>query len=87
MTPRLTSQHGGGEDDAFELLRTVVGEMESRNGAPNLSGLKNRPKRDPSSARRPGYGGFLQFVKAAQTRGLVELEWDPEAEDYVVRTV
>ncbi len=79
----------GGEDDAFELLRTVVGEMESRNGAPNLSGLKNRlRKRDPEFSEKTfGYGGFLQFVKAAQTRGLVELEWDPEAEDYVVRTV
>ena len=62
--------------------------MESRNGAPNLSGLKNRlRKRDLEFEKTFGYGGFLQFVKAAQTRGLVELEWDPEAEDYVVRTV
>jgi hypothetical protein len=79
----------GGEDDAFELLRTVVGDMENRNGAPNLSGLKNRlRKRDPEFSEKTfGYGGFLQFVKAAQARGLVELDWDPRAEDYVVRTV
>ena len=79
----------GGEDQAFELLRTVVGEMESRNGAPILSGLKNRlRKRDPEFSEKTfGYGGFLQFVKAAKARGLVELGWDDDAEDYVVKTV
>ena len=37
---------------------------ESRNGAPNLSGLKNRlRKRDPEFSEKTfGYGGFLQFV-------------------------
>ena len=45
--------------------------MEGRNGAPILSGLKNRlRKRDPEFSEKTfGYGGFLQFVKAAQARG------------------
>ena len=37
------------------------------------------------SEKRFGYGGFLQFNKAAAQRGIVELEYDPEADDYVVR--
>jgi len=31
-----------------------------------------------------GYGGFLQFCKAAETQGLVSLQWDEDAEDYVI---
>ena len=64
----------------------VVRDVQARNGAPQLSGLKNQlRKRLPDfSEKRFGYGGFLQFVKAAQTRGLVELTWNDEANDYVV---
>lgn len=76
------------EVQAFQLLVSVVRDMQKRNGTPVLSGLKNRlRKRDPDfSEKRFGYGGFLQFCKAAQTRGLVELTWDEKANDYVVRT-
>ncbi len=77
---------GGGESKAFELLRDVVGELEQRNGAPPLSGLKDQlRKRSPGfSEKNYGYSGFLQFVKAADAKGAIDLEWDDETEDYVL---
>lgn len=79
---------GGGENQAFDLLRDVVGELEQRTGAPPLSGLKNElRKRNPGfSEKNYGYGGFLQFVKAGSAKGVVDLEWDDEAEDYFLST-
>lgn len=79
---------GGGEKQAFDLLRDVVTELEQRTGAPPLSGLKNElRKRDPGfSEKNYGYGGFLQFVKAGSAKGVVDLEWDDEAEDYFLST-
>ena len=75
---------GGGESKAFELLHDVVAELEQRNGAPPLSGLKDHlRKRNPGfSEKNYGYSGFLQFAKAADAKGVIELEWDDEAEDY-----
>lgn len=75
---------GGGEDQAFELLRDVVAEIEQRSGQPELSGLKSQlRRRQPGFTEKEyGYGGFLQFVKAAAARGVIELEWDEAAEDY-----
>ena len=35
--------------------------------------------------KRFGYGGFLQFAKAARSRGFVEMEFDEQADDYVLR--
>lgn len=74
------------EHQAFVQLADVVKGLKGPNGGPYLSGLKNqvRKKQPDFSEKRFGYGGFLQFVKAAQTRGLVELEWNEEANDYVV---
>ncbi len=74
------------EQEAFGVLVEVVRDLQARNGAPQLSGLKNQlRKRLPEfSEKRFGYGGFLQFVKAARTRGLVELTWSDDANDYVV---
>lgn len=79
---------GGGESEAFELLKDVVTELEQRGGAPHLSGMKNElRKRLPGfSEKNYGYGGFLQFVKAARAKGLVEMEWDDSAEDYYLST-
>jgi uncharacterized protein (TIGR00288 family) len=73
-------------DAAFELLRSVV-EKRSAKGPLHLSGLKNqlRSVQPDFSEKRFGYGGFLQFNKAAAQRGVVELEFDPEADDYIVR--
>ncbi len=79
---------GGGETQAFELLREVVAELEQRTGAPPLSGLKTElRKRKPGfSEKNYGYGGFLQFVKAGSAKGVVDLEWDDETEDYYLST-
>jgi uncharacterized protein (TIGR00288 family) len=77
---------GGGEERAFRLLKDVVAELQQRNGAPPLSGLKNQlRKREPRFSEKDfGYGGFLQFARAAAARGLVDLQWDEDAEDYYV---
>ena len=74
---------GGGEEQAFQLLQEVVKDL-GRNGAPPLSGLKNelRKRRPGFSEKQFGYGGFLQFVKAARARGAVEMEWDDKDEEY-----
>ena len=79
---------GGGEEQAFNLLKEVVTELEQRTGAPPLSGLKNElRKRNPGFSEKDfGYGGFLQFVKAGSAKGVVDLEWDDEAEDYFLST-
>jgi uncharacterized protein (TIGR00288 family) len=83
------SLHSGAdaEQHAFEALRAVVAKLASKSGPPHLSGLKTQLRRvEPDfSEKRFGYGGFLQFCKAARTRGLIEMEWNDEAEDYVVR--
>ena len=80
--------NGGGADAAFKNLRAIVEEFESDGEEPPLSGLKNElRKRMPDfSEKQFGYGGFLQFVKAAAAKGLVTLEWDDEAEDYYLST-
>jgi hypothetical protein len=61
-----------------------VSGLQSKDGPPALSGLKAQLRKvQPSfSEKTYGYRGFLQFCKAAETQGLVSLEWDPEAEDY-----
>ena len=75
---------GGGEAKAFELLKDVVVELEQRNGSPPLSGLKDHlRKRNPGFSEKDyGYSGFLQFAKAADAKGVIDLEWDEESEDY-----
>lgn len=79
------SASGSSEQGAFDLLQSVVGEME-KNGPVVLSGLKNqlRKKQADFSEKKFGYGGFLQFCRAAETRGLITLSFDEEAEDYTV---
>lgn len=77
---------GTGEQGAFDLLKKTVSEMSSPNSPVVLSGLKNQlRKRQPDfSEKKFGYGGFLQFCKAAVTRGLIHLTWDDEVGDYTV---
>jgi uncharacterized protein (TIGR00288 family) len=80
---------GGGEGAAFQLLHDVVADIEKEGGEqPFLSGLKNelRKRKRDFSEKAYGYGGFLQFVKAARAKGLVDLEWNDEADDYVLTT-
>lgn len=77
----------GDEHAAFALLRTVVDRLTAKNGPPHLSGLKTQLRKvEPEfSEKRFGYGGFLQFCKAARARGLIEMDWDDAADDYIVR--
>jgi uncharacterized protein (TIGR00288 family) len=77
----------GDEQLAFGLLRTVVDQLAAKSGPPHLSGLKTQLRKvDPDfSEKKFGYGGFLQFCKAARARGLIEMDWDEDADDYVVR--
>ena len=79
-------QQAEDRDAAFALLRSVVDKLSAR-GPLHLSGLKNqlRKVQPDFSEKRFGYGGFLQFAKAAAQRGVIELEWDDNADDYVVR--
>lgn len=77
---------GTGEQGAFDLLHDVVVDLSKDSGPVVLSGLKNQlRKKDPQfSEKRFGYGGFIQFCRAAERRGLIELEWDDKAGDYSV---
>ena len=80
------SSSGGGEKQAFDLLTDVVGELSSNGRPVALSGLKNqlRKKVPGFSEKTIGYGGFLQFCKAAARRGLIDLTWDDGMGDYRV---
>jgi hypothetical protein len=77
---------GSGEGAAFDLLVDVVKDLSKKGSPVLLSGLKNQlRKKDQSfSEKKFGYSGFLQFCKAAATRGQIELTWDEEAGDYRV---
>jgi uncharacterized protein (TIGR00288 family) len=79
----------GDEQEAFELLRSVVERLSATSGPPHLSGLKTqlRKVQPDFSEKRFGFGGFLQFCKAGQARGVIDMDWDSQAEDYVVRPV
>ncbi len=82
------SSGGGGEQEAFQLLHDVVAELAGKNGPVVMSGLKNqlRKRQSDFSEKKFGYGGFLQFCKAAATRGLIDLTWDEKVGDYSVST-
>jgi uncharacterized protein (TIGR00288 family) len=78
----------GDEDAAFELLRATVERLTKKQGnGPHLSGLKTELRKQQAdfSEKKFGYRSFLQFCKAAQTRGVIEMELDEGAEDYVLR--
>ena len=80
------SASGSGEQAAFKLLAKVVSSLDSSNGPVVLSGLKNQLRKEQSdfSEKKFGYGGFLQFCKAAATRGVIDLTWDDTLGDYRV---
>jgi uncharacterized protein (TIGR00288 family) len=82
------SSDGSGEEQAFALLRAVVAELERKGSPPPLSGLKNElRKRLPGFSEKDlGYGGFLQFVKAARAKEVIDMEWNEAAEDYFLST-
>lgn len=79
-------EEGRGEAAAFELLVSTMKKMKS--GEPvALSGLKDEMRKKDSafSEKQYGYGGFLQFVKAASTQGVVNIDFDENSGAYSVR--
>ena len=72
------------EADAFALLARVVRQHEPT----PLDGLKTliREAEPDFSEKRFGYSGFLQFCKAARRTNVVNMAWDEEAEDYLLRS-
>lgn len=83
--PALSVATGRDEDAAFAHLARAVADSGNGTGV-HLSGLKDqiRKTQPDFSEKRFGFGGFLQFARAAKNRGLVTLEWDDAAGDYVV---
>ncbi|HEV8651921.1 MAG TPA: NYN domain-containing protein [Actinomycetes bacterium] len=75
---------GGRADQAFDLLKKTVLDLQGEEDEVPLSGLKDQlRKRAPGwSEKDLGYAGFLQFVKAAAANGVVVMEWDDEEGDY-----
>jgi uncharacterized protein (TIGR00288 family) len=80
--PVVDFPESDGDVKDFALLVEVV----QKNGPQALSGLKDlmRKRQSDFNERRFGYSGFLRYVQAASARGVVGLEWDDEAGDYVV---
>jgi len=87
--PEVTFPSTGGHDEeaAFALLRDTVAKVAPKSTPVYLSGLKTqlRKQQPDFSEKRFGYGGFLQFCRAARARGVIEMEYDEAAEDYVLR--
>jgi uncharacterized protein (TIGR00288 family) len=72
-------------DEAFALLRATVAElMVELGGDPPLSGLKDqvRKRQEDFSEKDFGYSGFLQFCKAAVARGVLQMDWEQDDEEY-----
>jgi uncharacterized protein (TIGR00288 family) len=80
---------GRGEEPGFALLHEVVASLQKEQDEVSLSGLKNAMRKQDSdfSEKRYGYNSFLQFVKAAQARGLIDYSWDDASGGYVISTV
>ncbi|GAB3178450.1 uncharacterized protein (TIGR00288 family) [Micromonospora palomenae] len=84
--PEVSLPEHGDREEAFGLLRAVVQDLAGADGAAALSGLKNqlRRARPDFSEKKLGYRSFLQFCKAAATSGVVHLEWNADADDYLL---
>ncbi|TYC20295.1 PIN domain-containing protein [Micromonospora sp. MP36] len=84
--PEVSLPERGDREAAFALLRSVVADLAGADGAVALSGLKNqlRRARPDFSEKKLGYRSFLQFCTAAATSGIVDLQWSPEADDYLL---
>jgi hypothetical protein len=77
------------QDRAFATLGEVVRKLTAKSGPPHLSGLKTQLRKamPDFSEKKFGYGGFLQFARAARARGVIDLDFDADVDDYVVRPV
>jgi uncharacterized LabA/DUF88 family protein len=74
------------DEDVFRALADVVAHLQAPGSRPQLSGMKDQlRKRLPGfSEKRYGFNTFLSFAKAARARGLIGMEWDDEAGDYLL---
>ncbi len=84
--PEVDLVTGDGPAQAgFDLLVDVV-TAKSKKGGAVLSGLKTEMNRrdETFNERALGYGGFLQFCKAAAARDLVVMAWDDDRGDYLL---
>jgi len=75
-----------GQDEALDLLRSVVEDLIDQNGRAALSGLKDQLRRirPGFSEKTLGYRSFLQFCRAADTAGTIHLEWNDDTDDYLL---
>ncbi len=82
--PAVDFPDTGQSAESFEVLRSTVLELQGDEDEVPLSGLKDQiRKRIPGwSEKDLGYAGFLQFVKAAASSGVVSMEWDEDEGDY-----
>ncbi|MCU1457469.1 MAG: hypothetical protein JWL73_1561 [Actinomycetia bacterium] len=80
------SEGSGGEEQAFELLRDSVAKLETKTNKPALTGMKTQMRKSQPdfTEKRFGYGGFLQFAKAARAKGYIDMDWDEAADNYVL---
>ena len=84
VDPAVDFPDSGQADKAFELLRQTLRELQGDDEEVPLSGLKDQMRKRDSrwSEKDFGYSGFLQFVKAAAAKGIVNMEWDDAEGDY-----
>ena len=82
--PAVDFPDSGQGDKAFDVLRQTLLELQGDDEEVPLSGLKDQiRKRDPKWSEKDfGYSGFLQFVKAAAAKGIINMEWDDAEGDY-----
>jgi hypothetical protein len=82
--PAVDFPDSGQADKAFDLLRQTLLDLQGTDDEVPLSGLKDQMrKRDPNwSEKDLGYAGYLQFVRAAAAKGIVNMEWDDQEGDY-----
>ncbi len=84
--PEIRLPEVGDRAEAFALLRQVVTDMGEGGSGVSLSGLKDLMRRSQPgfSEKKQGYRSFLQFCRAAQAEGIVELSWDDSEGQYAV---
>jgi uncharacterized protein (TIGR00288 family) len=84
--PEVSLPEHGDREAAFELLRTVVADLSGGGGPVALSGLKDQLRRVRAdfSEKKLGYRSFRQFCQAAATSGVVGLQWNADADDYLL---
>jgi hypothetical protein len=82
--PGVDFPEPGKAEDTFALLVQTVKELQGEEDEVPLSGLKDqlRKRNGRWSEKDFGYGGFLQFAKAAAAAQQVIMEWDEDEGDY-----